>query len=290
MERCDSNTRPKSVAFRVCTSQLYRVWKGFFASGENTNRPWDSWPWTFCSLRVVWGYLAFWVLAMFWFPTLAVNHILSQENSHTHTHTRTRKHRHPNIRTRRHPQTCKFKIITYSARIISCCLIIESNIALITTICCGCLSLNIKLISFELPLSLHFFSPLCSDAATFPFLFSRFIGRRGHYTTHQDGGFVTKDLRAPVQRGEDDAVWAVHPGVRRLQDHQGESPGSPDRTRFGNSRATFSSRGRPLRLHPHVVFHFQRLIMDSSCLTMIPGKESGSNPDELWITTCWEME
>lgn len=63
-------------------------------------------------------------------------------------------------------------------------------------------------------------------------LFSRCAGWWGHYTTHQDGGFVTEDLCTPVQCGEDNAVWAVHPCVWCLQNHQRESPRSPDRTRL----------------------------------------------------------
>lgn len=40
-----------------------------------------------------------------------------------------------------------------------------------------------------------------------PSVSSRSIGRsQGRYTTHQDGGLIVEDLRAPVQCGEDDAV------------------------------------------------------------------------------------
>lgn len=124
-------------------------------------------------------------------------------------------------------------------------------------------------------------------------VFFRCVGRWGLYTTHQDGGFVAKDLCTPVQCGEDDAVWAIHASVWCLQNHQRESPRSPDRTRLvddsENAICIVEIYKHP---HLHAVFHFvlQRQIMASSCLTMIPGKESGSSLEEPWITTCCEME
>lgn len=43
-------------------------------------------------------------------------------------------------------------------------------------------------------------------------------------TAWQDGGVVTENLRAAMQRCEDDAVWALHSHLRCLQDHQREGP------------------------------------------------------------------
>lgn len=68
----------------------------------------------------------------------------------------------------------------------------------------------------------------------FASVYSRCVGRWGRYTTHQDGGLVAEDLCAPVQCGEDDAVWTIHASVWCLQNHQRESPRSPNRTRLVN--------------------------------------------------------
>lgn len=124
-------------------------------------------------------------------------------------------------------------------------------------------------------------------------VFSRCVGRWGHYTTNQDGGFVTKDLRTPVQCGEDDAVWAINTCVWCLQNHQRESPRSPDRTRLvDDSESVIYIMEIYRNLHLHTVFHcvFQLQIMASFCPMKIPEKESGSSLEEHWTTTCCEME
>lgn len=52
----------------------------------------------------------------------------------------------------------------------------------------------------------------------------------GSQQAGQDGGAVAENLRSPVQRGEDDAVRALHGCVRRLPDHQREGPRGSGRT------------------------------------------------------------